>query len=202
MMRIAIHLAGAMLLVAVSGVCADQKTKPTPPPKGAAKAAAPKNAAKNEAKAGGIPKKGGAVMVNPLNPVQRLSQMTPEQRERVLEQLPPERQAQMRKQLEKFDSLPPAAKERLSRLAAPLMALPPERQRLVNQGIISINRLPDDRKPPVRKELLSLLNMTPEDRAARLNSGDFKKAYSPDEQKILSDLSNNLPPDYPIAGRK
>jgi hypothetical protein len=200
-MRIAIHLAGAMLLVAVSGVCADQKTKPAPPPKGAPKAAAAKNA-KNEAKAGGTPKKGGGNMYNPLNPVQRLSQMTPEQRERVLEQLPPERQEQMRKQLEKFDSLPPAAKERLSRLAQPLTALPPEKQRLVNQGIIGINHLPDDRKPPVRKELLSLLDMTPEDRAARLNSGDFKKAYSPDEQKILSDLSNNLPPDYPIAGRK
>lgn len=190
------------MLVAVSGVCADQKaTKPAPPPKGAAKAAAPKNA-KNEAKGGGTPKKGGAVMVNPLNPVQRLSQMTPEQRERVLEQLPPERQAQMRKQLERFDNLPQARKERLSRLAQPLMALPPEKQRLVNQGIFGINHLPDDRKPPVSKELLTLLNMTPEDRAARLNSGDFKKAYSPDEQKILSDLSNNLPPDYPIAGRK
>jgi Protein of unknown function (DUF3106) len=201
MMRIAIHLAGAMLLMAVSGVCADQKAKPEPPPKGAAKAAGPKNA-KNEAKAGGTPKKGGPALNNPLNPAQRLMQMTPEQRERVLEQLPPERQAQLRRTLEKLDSLPPAEKERIARQVQSANALPPATQRIISQGIHGMNSLPADRKPLVRKELLSLFNMEPEDRAARLNSADFKKAYSPDEQKILSDLSNNLPPDYPIAGRK
>src|SRR5579863_2086178 len=205
-MKLAVAYAGAVLLVAASGVFAAQKEKPAPPPKAAKIPPAPRaNAAKGNpgnANKGGTPKKGGAVLYNPLNPVQRLSQMTPEQRERILEQLPPDRHAQMRKQLENFDRLPPAQKERLSRLAQPLVALPPEKQRVVNQGIFGINHLSDDRKPPVARELRSLLNMTPDDRTARLNSSEFKKAYSPEEQKILSDLSNNLPPDYPIAGRK
>lgn len=187
------------MLVANSGVSAAQKAKPAPPPKAATKMpAAPRNAVKN----GGTPKKGQA-LINPMNPVQRLAQMTPEQRERVLEQLPPERAEQMRKQLEKFDRLPPAAKERLAQAAQAINSLPQSKQRLINQSIRGMNSLPPDRKNgPVRKELLSLLEMSPEDRAARLNSADFKKSYSPDEQKILSDLSNNLPPDYPIAGRK
>jgi uncharacterized protein DUF3106 len=195
-MRLALQFAGALLLAAASGVSSDQKAKPAPPPKTAAKPAP-----KNPGKAGGAPKKGGGGLYNPLNPVQRLWQMTPEQRERVLEQLPPERQAQMRQQLEKFDSLPAAQKERLSRLAQPLTALPPAKQRIVYQGIVGINHLPEDRKKPVRQELLSLLEMSKEERAARLASDEFKTKYSRQEQKILSDLSTNLPADYPIAGR-
>jgi hypothetical protein len=186
--------------MAASGVSADQKDKPAPPPKAAAKMpAAPKG---NAAKGGGTPKKGGAVMNNPLNLVQRLSQMTPEQRDRVLEQLPPDRQAQVRQQLEKFDSRPQAAKDLVARQYQSLSALPQEKQRLLNQAINAAGRLPVDRRPLVRRELLSLRDLTPEDRAARLESADFKNTYTPEEQKILSDLANNLPPDYPMAGRK
>lgn len=185
-----------MLLVAGSGVCADQKGKPAPPPRPAGA-----NPNRNAAR-GGAPKGGRAVVNNPFNPIERLAQLTPEQRERILEQLPPERQAQVRKQLEKFDQLPQAQKDRLARQAQSLAALPPEKRRLINQGIFAINHLPEDRKPAVAKELRSLLRMSPEDRATVLDSDSFKRRYSPQEQKILSDLSNNIPDDYPVFGRR
>jgi hypothetical protein len=201
-MRLALQLAGAVLLAAASGVSADQKAAPAPPPKAAAKVpAAPKNQPKNMPKNGAAPKAGGAVLNNPLNPVERLRQLTPAQRERVLEQLPPEKQAQLRKGLAKFDNLPPAAKERIARQSQSLNALPVAKQRIINQGFIGINHLPEDRKKPVARELRLLLDMSAEDRAARLASDNFKKNYSPQEQKILSDLATNLPPDYPLAGR-
>src|SRR5271157_3957134 len=196
-MKLALQFAGAVLLVAASGVCADQKAKPAPPPKAAAKMPAPKN----PGKAGAIPKNGPALN-NPLNPAQRLMQMTPEQRERILEKLPPEQQVRMRQQLERLDRLSPAEKERIARQVQSLAALPPARQRILTQGIVGMNRLPADRKGPVRRELLSLLYMPEEDRAARIKSDDFKKKFSPEEQKILSDLSANIPPDYPLVGRQ
>jgi hypothetical protein len=198
-MKLALPFAGAVLLMAADGVsAAAQKAKAEPPPKAAAKMAP---APKGTPKVGGVPKKGPG-LINPLNPVQRLAQMTPEQRERVLEQLPPERAAQMRMQLENFDRLPPAAKAKIAQAAQAITSLPPEKQRVINQSMRGMNSLPDERKRPLVKELRSLLDMSPEDRAARLNSPDFKKAYSPEEQKFLSDLSNNLPPDYPIPGRR
>jgi hypothetical protein len=198
-MKLAVTIAGALLLVAASGVCADQKGKAAPAPKGgAARMPAPRNAAKTE----GTPKKGGPGINNPLNLVQRLGQMTPEQRERILEQLPPDKQAQLRQKLEQFDKLPPARKELAARQLQSLNALPPEKQRIVTQSIAAANHLPADRKRPVFRELRSLLNLSEEDRATRLASDDFKKNYSPEEQKILNDLATNLPADYPIFDRK
>jgi len=56
-MRIALQLAGALLLLAVTGVCADQKNKPEHAPKPAAKMPAPP---RNPGKApGGAPKGNG-----------------------------------------------------------------------------------------------------------------------------------------------
>lgn len=207
-MRLALQFAGAALLLAGSGVSADQTSKPAPPPRPPAGRPAanpnrsPARGAANNGGRGGAPKGGRAVVNNPFNPVQRLAHLTPEERERILEQLPPDRQAQVRKQLEKFDQLPQAQKDRLARQAQSLAALPPEKQRLINQGIVAINHLPEERKPEVAKELRSLLTMAPEDRATVLASDKFKQRYSPQEQKILSDLSNNIPDDYPIFGRR
>src|SRR3954463_456644 len=109
-MRIALQLAGALLLLAVTGVCADQKNKPEHAPKPAAKMPAPP---RNPGKTPGGAPKGNPRMNNPINPAQRLMMMTPEQREQVLEKFPPEQQARMRQQLEKLDNLPPAQKERI-----------------------------------------------------------------------------------------
>lgn len=201
-MKLALTIAGAVALTVAPGFCADQKGKAEPEPKTAPKAArepAPRNPGRAGAGGG---RRGGPGINNPLNPVQRLFQMTPEQRERVLEQLPPERQTQLRQQLERFDNLKPAEKERLARQYQSLAALPPATQRIVNQGIMGMNHLQDDRKVPVFRELRSLVNMSDEDRTARLASEEFKKKYTAQEQKILTDLSTNLPPDYPIFDRR
>ena len=193
-MQRALHLAAAILLVAAAGVCADHKGKPAPSPKAAAKVP-PRNP-------GGAPKKGGGGINNPMNLPQRLLQMTPEQRDRILEKLPAAQQERVREQLERLDRMSPAEKERVSRQVQSLSALPPEQRQVIRQAMTGLQKLPAERKGPVRKELLSLLNTPEEDRAARLRSEDFKNNFSPEEQKILTDLSTALPPDYPMAGRK
>ncbi len=47
---------------------------------------------------------------------------------------------------------------------------------------------------------LQLMRMPEDKRNARLDSDAFKTQFSPQEQEILRDLSNNLPLDY-LPGR-
>jgi hypothetical protein len=188
------QLVGAALLVLWPGWCADQKPKPPPPPK-----APPAAAPKNFNGPGGVPK-GNVPRINNPGPAQRLLQMTPEQRERALEKLPPAQQEQIRKQLEKLDQRPQAEKDHIARQLRGLDSLPPPQRRLVTQQLNAFNKLPNDRIQPVRRELVQLMRMPEEQRNTRLNSDAFKQRYSPQEQGILSDLSRNLPLDY-LPGR-
>jgi hypothetical protein len=88
----------------------------------------------------------------------------------------------------------------MAKQASILAALPPPQRRIVNQQINALNHLQEDRIKPVRRELVNLMNLAPEQRAARVASPDFKQNYSFEEQQILSDLANNLPREY-LAGR-
>lgn len=200
-MNRALQLAGAVLLVVWPGWCADQKPKPAPPPKAPPPAAAPKNFNAKGANAGGggVPKKNVPRINNP-GPVQRLLQMTPEERERALEKIPAQQQEQYRKRLAELDRRPPAEKEHWATQARILDSLTPPQRRLVTQQLNAFNKLPDDRILPVRRELVQLMRMSPEQRDSRLNSDAFKQHYSPQEQGILNDLSRNLPLDY-LPGR-
>ena len=183
------------MLLAASGVCADQKAKPAPPPKPTPAAKVPAGPRPNPGKAGGAPKKGIPRINNP-GLAQRLLQMTPEQREQVLEKLPPQQQENVRRNLERLDRLPAAEKEHIAAQARGLDSLPPQQRRLVIQQLNAFNKLPDDRILPVRRALVNLMRMPEEQREERLDSEGFKKNFSPEEQGILRDLSRNLPLDY------
>ncbi len=124
---------------------------------------------------------------------QRLMQMTPEERERALEKLPLAQQAQIRDRLARIDSLPPAQRQRMIQQYQTFSNLPPEKQRLVTRQIQAINHLPEDRGPAVRAELQKLRGMPESERQARLVSEEFKNKFTPAEQEILSDISENLP---------
>src|SRR5580700_2282391 len=108
-MNRAIQVVGVVWLGALVAVCADQTKPPKPPP-------APKNppAAKPAAQAppnnAGGAAKGAAKMGNPDNPIDRLLRMSPEQRERAIEKLPPQQQANIRRRLQNFDNQPQAQK--------------------------------------------------------------------------------------------
>ena len=124
---------------------------------------------------------------------QRLMQMTPEQRERALEKLPPERQAQIRQRLDRLDNLPPQQRQRMIQQYQQLSSLPPEKQVQVRRQIQAFNQLPPDRKAEVGPELQRLRRMSESDRQTRLASEDFKNRFSPAEQRMLADVSENMP---------
>jgi hypothetical protein len=136
---------------------------------------------------------------NPLNPVQRFLQMTPEEQERFMEKANPQQQERLREAIERYKALSPAQRDWLFRQYQILNSLPPAKQALISREIAYFNnKLPDERRGTVGEELVKLHRMTEGDRAARLASEDFKTKYSPEEQELLSNLAENLPAEYPL----
>jgi len=133
-------------------------------------------------------------LANPTTIVQQLMRMTPEQRERALEKLPPQRQALIRERLQRFDDLPKAEQERRLRLGEIFANLPPEKQDLVRRQIQAFNQLPDDRRRLVGVAFQRLRRMSESQRQATLGSEPFRNRFSPSEQQMIADLAENLPP--------
>jgi len=191
-------IASLACLMAAAGWADESAAKPPKPaPAPRAHAAAPAVAHPN----GGAGAAAGHRLNNPLNAGQRFLQMTPEEQERLMERASPQQQERMRAALERYNNLPPAARERLFRQYQLLKGLPVEQQALISRQFQAFNQLPDDRRWPVGQELIRLHRVPPEERAARLRSEDFTARYSPAERQILRDLSLNLPPEYPLPGR-
>jgi len=177
---------GLLLVAACVSLGAQPQPKgPKNPPRAAAKIPTTKNPE-------GAPKPGPRLGA-PGNPVERLMAMQPEQRERVLEKLPPKQQANLRERLDRFDKLPAAERQRLNRLWATFNALPPEKQASVTRQMQAFNAMPDARRQELRPVLQRLRNMPEERRTKLLNSDEFKSRFSPSEWEMLSEISQNYP---------
>jgi hypothetical protein len=135
--------------------------------------------------------------VNPKNRpgelLGKLSQMTPEQREKALEKLPPARREQLAKRIQNFQQLSPEEQtRRLDRLQR-LDNMPPQEQKQVRLSIKEFNALPQDRKKQLNQEMRRL-NALPEDqRRERIESEEFRDRYTPAEQQMMDDLGKLLP---------
>ena len=190
-------IAGLAWLTAAGGWAGEDSTKPPKaPPAERPRAAAP--GARANGAAGGA---AGHRLNNPLNPAQQFLQMTPEEQDLLMERANPQQQERMRQARERYNNLPPAARRRLLRQYQLLKGLPVSQQVQISRQFQAFNQLPEDRRWPVGQELIRLHRLPPDERDARLESDDFKTRYSPGEQQILRGLSENLPPEYPLAGR-
>jgi uncharacterized protein DUF3106 len=105
----------------------------------------------------------------PAPVVQRFLQMSPEDRERALAKLPPERRQQMEERLNRLQQLPPDQVERLQGLYPAFMNLRPLRRQAVRTEIQELRKL----KPVERKE--------------RLNAD--AREFSPEEMDILRQVT-------------
>jgi hypothetical protein len=182
----------AVLVLALAGPLVAQTGAGAPagsqPPNDAPAAA---NAAKAPA--------AGQRILNPESLAARLMLATPEQRQRALALLPPERQEQIRKQLEWFDSLPKAQQDVQIRRLERFASLPPGQQAIVRLRMQAFAKLPPARRQAIQRALVLLQTLTRDRRAALMNSPAFRSRFSPDEQKIIEDLSDAwlLPPAQP-----
>jgi uncharacterized protein DUF3106 len=123
--------------------------------------------------------------------IERLNSMSPEQRKRALDRLPPERRERVQRRLDNYNALSPEAKERLREEYQQFQKLPVERQDSIRRSFRQLVALPQDRKPVVRREVVRLRQLTPEDRASKMDSDDFRSRFSESERQIIRDLANS-----------
>jgi hypothetical protein len=176
----------ALSLACISAFAADQKDAARNPPAPRPRAVRPNGAIRNPGDGG---RKMGPGLTNPANPVARLYRASPEERDRALEKLPPKMQEQFRTRLKWFDDLPPNQQRIVLNRTDRFAALPPERQAAIREQFMALNKLPQERKTAIVRALRGLEVMPDEERARFLSGDPFKSRFSPEEQKIIADLS-------------
>jgi hypothetical protein len=124
----------------------------------------------------------------------RLAQMTPEEREKALSRLPPAQRENLERQIRNFQQLPPAAQERRLDRAERLNSLPPQQQNQVRRSANQLRNLPEDRRMAINQELRHMSVMPDDERQAYMNTEEFRNRFSPDEQRIVGNLAKILPP--------
>jgi len=125
--------------------------------------------------------------------IERLNRMTPEERQRALDRLPPERRARVEKRLENFNALPPEVKEKLRERYNEFQKLPADRQNAIRRSFRQLSELPEDRKPVVRRELNRLRKMTQTERTSAMETEKFRSRFNESERQLLFDLSSSMP---------
>ena len=139
---------------------------------------------------GGPPRGPRAGMGRPFhNPLERWLAMPPEQRERLLAQLPPRRAERIRERLERFNSLPPRERARLLRRYAYFSELLPGRQAQLRRQMETFRDTPPERRRVLAREIQRLRAMSEADRGERIASQEFRGKYSPGERRLIEDLA-------------
>ncbi len=149
----------------------------------------------------GTPKAGaarGPRLNDPGSPAAWLYRATPEQRDRAIEKLRPLQRERIRRNLAWFDSLPKEDQEIVIKRTERFSALLPEKRRAFALQLQTLNRMAPPRRQAIGAALRRLQRMPDERRAAILASREFQERFSPDEQKIILDLSEVMLPGEDI----
>jgi hypothetical protein len=124
----------------------------------------------------------------------RLEEMTPEQRRQALEKLPPERRRRLQERLERYERLSPEERERLRQRYDRFRALAPERQQAARLLFERFRQLPDQRRIEVRRAVRRLSLLNPSLRRERMNQRQFRARFTPEERAIIADFLQLGPP--------
>jgi len=153
-------ICGSVLIVySLAGVgleAGQPKVKAPAPPK----TPTPKQAAKQAARQ--------AAKQVPAETLQKLLNMSPEDREKTLSKLPPAQRTRAENQLSNLDKLSPEQRARRLDQLGRLEKLTPARRQAVTQQMQSIRNLP-----------------TVKERRAVIQSPEFQKNFSPEEQQLI-----------------
>jgi len=168
-----------------------------PNPKGGGHpAVAPKSPKPSQARppaAAGQQGRGQGRAGSPQDPVDRFMKMSPEQREKALSKLPPQRRENIERRLNELEKLPPEARTRLMNAAEMLRAMPPERQQMVRQALRRFQQMPEERHAVVQTEMQKMEPLTDEQRRERMNSEEFRNRYTPAEQQMMRNMLEVVP---------
>ena len=128
-------------------------------------------------------------------PLEEFERMSPEEQEKALAKLPPERRQRMEERLRNLRSLSPEQRSNLMLQYGRFNELPPARQEAVRNAWKQFGAQPPKQQQAIRKELRRLAGMSPDKRQTRLDSPAFRRKYPSDEQQIIRDMADVLPPE-------
>lgn len=119
--------------------------------------------------------------------------MSPEERERELAKLPPERARMIRQRIWVYNHMPAEERQALRKRYQSFRQLPPDKQQLVRERLREARQLPVPRQTLVHHEIQQLRRLSEDQREARMNSDEFRSLFNPPEQQIIRDLSTYVP---------
>jgi hypothetical protein len=127
--------------------------------------------------------------------IDRWNRMSPEERERELAKLPPDRARMIRQRIWQYNHMPPEEQQALRERYRTFSQLPTEKQQIVRDRLREFSQLPEARQPLVHLEVKQLRVLPEAQRKARINGEEFRGRFSPQEQQIIKDLSTYLAPE-------
>lgn len=136
---------------------------------------------------------------NAFSVIERFERMAPDQRQRFLDRLPPERKQEFETRIARYRRMTPAQRQQVRQQYELFQDLPRERQDALRRIFHELLDMPTDRRRLLRGEVLKLRDMPEPDRRARVVSDEFRGRYSAVEQKLLGEVSRLLPPPRPAA---
>src|SRR5271169_4777438 len=129
--------------------------------------------------------------------VDKMRDMTPQQRERVMQNspafhnLPPEQQNRIREQFGQWDRKTPQQKsDQREREQAWRQMTPEQREHIKNDVLPAWRQLPPDRRQAIQQRLGVLKNMPESARNQRLSDPEFTKGMTEEDKATLHDLSH------------
>jgi hypothetical protein len=158
-----LRIAVAVLFVcgAISAQQTKKPPKPPPPPKAHPAGKGP----------GGAPNR---PQLNTAKELDQFSKMSPQDREKALAKLPPQRRAAVEQRFARYQQMTPEQQEKFKQRMEEMESLPKDRQNAVRDAIQRLQALP-----------------VPQRRKA-LNSDEFNQNFSPDEQRLIRDRFPNI----------
>jgi hypothetical protein len=127
------------------------------------------------------------------NSIDRWNRMSPEERERQLAKLPPDRAALIRQRIRRYNQMHPVEQQALRERYQTFSQLPLDRQQIVRDRLREFRQLPEARRPIVHAEVEQMRLLPEAQRQARMSGDEFRSQFSPPEQQIIRDLSTYLP---------
>jgi phage-related protein len=119
----------------------------------------------------------------------KLLKLSPEQRNKALSSLPPQRRAQILAKLDNYQKVPPQQRARELDLLQRLQMLPPPKRAQVRNALRQFQAVPQPRRQQIQKQAKQLAGLPDGDRRSLMNSEEFRSKYTPAEQQMIEDLS-------------
>ena len=122
------------------------------------------------------------------HPLDRWAAMPPKQREAALAKRSPEKVAELRQRIAKWEAMTPEQKQR----ARDFFNKPAGQKLLIKEHAEWMQTLPPERRQMIRKEINSLQSLSPEARQAEMDSPSFNRRFDGTERERITKMVSTM----------